>query len=77
MEVPKEVLKAAAGLVEMYGAKFSVLGEKDGRTVYQFDFPEDSYTGYPFVYLFREGDRKAKELTGPEALEAVLFFGLE
>lgn len=76
MEVPKEVLKAAAGLVEMYGAKFSVLGEKDGRTVYQFDLPDDEETGFPFVFLYAPG-KQVKKVTGREALRIVALFSVE
>ncbi len=76
MEVPKEVLKAAAGLVEMYGPKLTLLGEREGQAVYLFQFPKDLYTGFPFVYLYEEG-RPALEVTGEDALEIIGSFDVE
>lgn len=76
MEVPKEVLKAAAGLVEMYGPKFTLLGEREGQAVYLFNLPEDEETGFPFVFLHEEG-RPALEVTGFDALEIIASFGVE
>lgn len=76
MEVPKEVLKAAAGLVEMYGPKFTLLGEREGQAVYLFNLPEDEETGFPFVFLHEEG-RPALKVTGFDALEIIASFGVE
>ena len=75
MEVPKEVLKAAADLVKRYGAKFKLLGKTEGRVVYSFDFPRDTYTGYPFLYLYGSGP--VKEVTGEEALKLARSLGAE
>lgn len=76
METPNDVLNAAAGLVSLYGPEFSLLGNKDGWDVYHFDFPKGRYTGYPFLFLYKEG-HKVKEVTGPKALELILFFDVE
>ena len=75
MSVPAEVLKAAASLVGAYGAHFSLLGNRDGRDVYCYEFPKNNYTGYPFVYFY--GDGKVEEVTGEEALEIISLFGAE
>lgn len=76
MEVPKEVLKAAAGLVEMYGPKFTLLGEREGQAVYLFNLPEDEETGFPFVFLYAPG-KPVKKVTGTDALEIIASFGVE
>jgi len=75
MSVPAEVLKAAASLVDAYGAHFSLLGKREGRDVYCYEFPRNQYTGFPFVYLY--GDGKVEEVTGEEALELIALFDAE
>ena len=75
MKTPPEVLKTAKGLVDMYGPHFVLLGNRDGRDVYCYEFPKNNYTGYPFVYLY--GDGKVEEVTGEEALEIISLFGAE
>ena len=76
MKTPPEVLKTAKGLVDMYGPHFVLLGERDGREVYMFQFPDDSTTGFPFVYLYEKG-KPALEVTGFEAVDIIDSFGVE
>lgn len=76
MKTPAEVLKAAKGLVDMFGPHFVLLGERDGQEVYMFQFPEDSTTGFPFVYLYEKG-KPALEVTGFEAVDIIDSFGAE
>lgn len=76
MKTPAEVLKAAKGLVDMFGPHFVLLGEMDGQEVYMFQFPEDSTTGFPFVYLYEKG-KPALEVTGFEAVDIIDSFGAE
>ena len=76
MKTPPEVLKTAKGLVDMYGPHFVLLGERDGQQVYMFQFPDDSTTGFPFVYLYEKG-KPALEVMGPEADAIVGSFGGE
>ena len=76
MEVPKEVLKAAAGLVKIYGPTFSLLGRKDGFDVFIFCLPEDEETGFPFVFLYAPG-KPVKKVTCREALALAASFGVE
>lgn len=53
--IPTQVTKAAAELIEAYGDSIAYIGEYDGHDVYVYEFPKDSSTGYPFVYLFKDG----------------------
>jgi len=75
MEVPDAVLKAAAGLVAMYGERFSLLGEREGVSYYLFLIPEDETTGFPFVYSLADG--QALEISGFEAVDLMRSFGVE
>lgn len=57
----------------MYGQRVEYLGQMpDGRAAYYYHFPEDTDTGFPFVYLFANGH--VDEITGFEALRIVGSF---
>ena len=45
------------------------IGIYEGQEAYVFKFPEDSCTGYPFVYLYDGKD--ATEITGPLSLDVI------
>ena len=76
MKIPAEVMKAAKGLVDMFGPGFSYLGKKDGSDVYLFHLPADEETGFPFVFLYEEG-KPVEKVTGTEALSIIASFGVE
>ena len=67
--IPIQVKKAAAELIEAYGDSIVYIGEYSGCEAYLFQFPEDSSTGFPFVYLF--GDNKVTEVSGGIALDII------
>ena len=67
--IPAQVKKAAAELIEVYGDSIVYIGEYSGSEVYLFQFPEDSSTGFPFVYLL--GDNKVTEVSGGIALDII------
>lgn len=77
MTIPEAVLSAAHELVSLHGPVFDYLGQYKDRDVYQFALPNGLYTGYPFLYLYKDGLKKAKEVTGPEALEIISALGIE
>ena len=66
MNIPESIIKAARELVEQYGSTFDHLGEYKGQEAYVFCFPEDSETGFPFVYLLAP-DGHVTEVTGFDA----------
>ena len=68
-EIPSAVLDAAKGLIDMYGVHFNYLGQYNGADTYVYKFPEDSCTGFPFVYLL-DGD-SITEVTGSIALHII------
>ena len=70
MNIPASIIKAARELVEQYGSTFDHLGEYKGCQAYVFCFPEDSETGFPFVYLLAP-DGHVTEVTGFDALDII------
>jgi hypothetical protein len=72
MKVPEQVKTAAQSLIDIYGDSFDYLGKYKGRDAFLFRFPEDSCTGFPFVYLFAAG--KVTEITGFKAILLVENF---
>lgn len=72
MKVPEEVIKAAGQLVEQYGENFEYLGRKDDTDYFLYAFPEDSCTGFPFVYAFKDGD--VDTMTGDIAFYIIDLF---
>lgn len=69
VNIPIQVKKAAAELIEAYGDNIKYIGKYDGCDAYLFQFPEDSSTGFPFVYLL--GDNKVTEVSGGIALDII------
>lgn len=76
MEVPKEVITAAKSLVELYGQNFEFLGNKDGKDVYAFVFPDGVPSGFPFVFLHENG-KPVRKVTGYDALDIVCSFDVK
>ena len=66
MKVPEQIKSAAKSLIDLYGDAFDYLGKYKGKDAFLFRFPEDTDTGFPYIYLFKDG--KATEVTGFEAL---------
>ena len=69
MNIPEQVKNEARALIEQYGDTFEYLGIYEGQEAYEFKFPEDSFTGYLFVYLYDGKD--ATEITGPLSLDVI------
>lgn len=53
--IPQIVKDAARDLIKMYGDAIDYLGKYEGADAYMYHFPDDSCTGYPFVYLVKDG----------------------
>lgn len=67
METPQQVKEAAKDLINTYGDSFDYLGKYEGADAYLYCFPDNSSTGFPYIYLFKNG--KTTEITGFEALD--------
>lgn len=72
MNIPVQVKDEARELIEQYGDTFEYLGDYEGQEAYMFKFPEDSCTGYPFVYLY-DGNT-VTEISGPLSLDIIGSF---
>lgn len=70
-DIPQAVLHDASWLIEEYGCAFSKIGKYDGKIVYRYCFPENTETGYPFVYLYDEMNTVSLQVTGEDALEII------
>ena len=69
VKVPQIVKNAAKDLIEIYGDKFDYLGKFEGADAFAFSFPEDSCTGFPFVYLVK--DDKVEVILGFLAVDII------
>ena len=75
VKIPQIVKDAAKDLIEIYGDKFDYLGKFEGAEAYAFSFPEDSCTGFPFVYLVK--DDKVEEISGFLAIDIIDSLSVE
>lgn len=73
MEIPKQILKAAAYFIDRFGENLEYLGEQSGAQLWRFRFPDGMVLGMPVVYKFKNGE--VSQLEGDEAagLLASLF----
>ena len=69
MNVPEQVKNEARPLIEQYGDSFDYLGNREGQEAYLFRFPDDATVGFPFLYLFKDGE--AMEVTGPGVFDFI------
>lgn len=69
MNVPEQVKNEARPLIEQYGDFFDYLGNHEGQEAYLFRFPDDATVGFPFLYLFKDGE--AMEVTGPGVFDFI------
>lgn len=70
--IPAQVKKAAAELIEAYGDSIDYIGIYKSKQVYLYRFPEDIETGFPFYYLY--DDKSVDVVTGFEALDLAQYF---
>lgn len=72
--IPKVVLDAAKGLIGQYGQNFKKLGLYNGQEAYMYQFPENSFTGFPFVFLYNVESNIVVGVKGFEALDIISSF---
>ena len=68
-KIPEQIVNAAQELVNRFGNKLAFIGKQGDNSVYQFRFPKDLDTGFPFIYIM-EGDTVISK-TGFEALDII------
>jgi len=70
-KIPSEVIKEAKSLINMYWENIKYLGTNKDYEYYQFIFPENEETGFPFVYIYSPQNWKVLEVTGFRALDII------
>lgn len=70
-EIPQIVIKKAQSLIERYGQSIGYLGNYKNAEYYVFRFPDDTVTGFPFVYVYYPQKEEVFEITGSDALEII------
>ena len=70
-EIPQAVIKEAKGLIDRYGQCFDYLGEYKNADYFVFRFPDETITGFPFVYVYYRQKEEAIEITGFDALDSI------
>ena len=56
MRTPLAVKKAAKFLTDDFATKYCHLGQYNGYEVYTLEFLEDVTIGFPWVFLYKEGE---------------------
>ena len=69
--IPKSVMHEATSLIDLYGSSFKYLGEYMGTAAYCFVFPENTVTGFPFIFLHNKKDDRTDVITGFDALDII------
>ena len=70
-EIPAEVIKEAEGLINMFWENIKYLGTYADAEYYQFVFPEDTVTWFPFVYIYYKQKWQVMEITWFDALDII------
>lgn len=68
-KIPQAVIDEAETLITNYGENIVFRGNYKQYEVYKFIFPEDTETGFPFIYLYEPTTDKAFEITGFEVFD--------
>lgn len=70
MFIPQAIKKAASWYKRNYpGSQVVYLGTYNGEDAYYVKLPDDAVTGYPPVFVLRDG--KAVEIIGEESLKVI------
>ncbi len=68
-KIPNAVLEAAKNLIERFGENIKKIGTYENKEVYMYQFPKNSTTGFPFIYLYNMEFDQAMSITGFRALD--------
>lgn len=69
--IPQSVMTEAENLIDLYGDTIEYIGVYEGYGVYQFVFPKNKETGFPFIYIYDPEDESVLEVTGFRALDII------
>ena len=69
--IPKVVLEDAKQLVQLYGENIIKIGSENIWDIYMFQFPENSLTGYPILFMHDTKTDSVIMITNFEALDVI------
>jgi len=67
--IPQSVIDEAQDLIQLYGNTLIYRGVYNDCDIYQFVFPENMETGFPFIYLHDVEADQVLEISGSRALK--------
>ena len=70
-KIPEGVIKEAKDFVNLYGNTLKHIGKYNGYDVYRFGFPENTETGFPFLYLHNLSRDEVTRISGFDALDII------
>ena len=70
-EIPIKVQSEAQHLINRYGQNFDYIGNFNGHEYYIYKFPEETITGFPFVYVYNSETEEVLEISGSRALDII------
>lgn len=73
-KIPEQVIKEAEFLINMYWENIKYLGTDEGVEYYQFVFPENTRTGFPFVYMYHPKNGEVTVITGFKTFQIIKKF---
>jgi hypothetical protein len=73
-KIPEQVIKEAEFLINMYWENIKYIGTDEDAEYYQFVFPKNTSTGFPFVYIYHPKNGEVTEITGFDTFQIIKKF---
>lgn len=70
-EIPVKVQRKAQHLINRYGQNLDCIGNFNEYEYYIYKFPEETITGFPFVYAYNSETEEVMEISGSRALDII------
>lgn len=70
-EIPVKVQREAQHLINRYGQNLDYIGNFNEYEYYIYKFPEETITGFPFVYAYNSETEEVMEISGSRALDII------
>lgn len=70
-EIPIKVQSEAQHLINRYGQNLDYIGNFNEYEYYIYKFPEETITGFPFVYAYNSETEEVMEISGSRALDII------
>lgn len=68
-KIPEQVIKKAESLIAEYWENIIYLGADEDVEYYKYVFPENTKTGYPFVFIYHPQSGEVEVITGFETFQ--------